>query len=159
MYYYSSEQTLGELKRGFQTFFENDVKILFLSSNREIEKLICAAESVGLFAPDYVWYARAWVWGNLMQNISFFCTEKQIQNLRKADGFFAVDATPELSTWEESDVYMTRSLLYENIREKIREDFGNNSGIFCFATMHSFVQIGSEDNVFFNNSIRLSKFY
>ena len=128
MYYYSSEQTTGELKRGFQTFFENDVKILFLSSNREIEKLICAAESAGLFTPDYVWYARTWVWGNLMQNISFFCTDKQIQNLKKADGFFAVDTTPHLSTWEESDVLMTRDLLYEDIRKRIREDFGNSSG-------------------------------
>ena len=127
MFYYNVNQSMASIKRGLLTFLEKDVKIILFSSKREIAKVVCAAETLGMFGPDYVWYARTWVWNNLVENLTEFCDEDQIENLKHADGFFAVEATPELSIWEDSDVFMTREMLYEQINGMIERDHGNNS--------------------------------
>ena len=130
MFYYDKDQSPKEISRGLETFQENDVKIVLLSTNREIAKLVCVAESMGMFGSDYVWYARSWVWDNLIEssNMSAYCTDDQIQSLKAADGFFAVEATPETTSTAESGVNITRMELYNRIPENIEKDLGEDSG-------------------------------
>ena len=127
--FYNPNQSVSDIKLGLESFKTNDVNIIFVWGSRDIAKVICAAEEVGLFNGDHVWHLWSWVWPHTMENLPVHCTAEQIKNLQKSDGLFALEPSPKSVSGDKIDVGITSEHLFQEIQDQIRDDYENSTNL------------------------------